>query len=93
MPDFNELAQQLRASMSKDPQTRAALEQLMQQARSIDGQRIAQNISASCASQIEQAAAAAQRGDLNSAKDAITQMMNSPEGADLARQLQFLMGK
>ena len=93
MVDFNALARQIQESAAKDPQARAALDSLMQHAQSPDGKRIARSIPPACAGQIEQAAAAAQRGDMNAAKAALSQMMHTPEGADLARQLQFLMGK
>lgn len=93
MADINELARQLQQSVANNPETREALDRIVQQVKSADGQNIAQNIPQACAGQIEQAAAAARRGDMNAAKDAIAQMMNSPEGAELARKLKFLMGK
>ena len=93
MVDFNALAQQLQQSVASDPNARAALQKFMQQAQSSEGQRIARNIPTAFAGQIEQAANAAQQGDLNTAKSLVEQMMQTPGGEDLARQLQFLMGK
>lgn len=93
MVDFHALVQQLQQSAAQNPEARQALDQLVRKAQSADGQRLARNIPPHCAGQIEQAAMAAQRGDLDTAKSALSDLLGTPEGAALARQLQFLIGK
>lgn len=91
MIDFNSLAQQIQQGNITDPQLRSTMDQVMKKANSVNGQQFARSIPPQFAGQIEQAAAAAQRGDMNAAQQIISQLMQSPGGADLARQFQFLM--
>ena len=50
-------------------------------------------LSAQHADELEQAAKAAQRGDMRSAAQAAQKLMQTPEGARLAAQLRHIFGK
>ena len=50
-------------------------------------------IDAQHADELEQAAKAAQRGDMRSAAQAVQKLMQTPEGARLAAQLRHIFGK
>ncbi len=92
MIDIHELAQRCQSGMS-DPQARAAMQQAMQQLQGDAGKQFRQNITPDTAKQIERAAHAASAGDKATALQAINEILSTKEGASLAKQLQFLMGK
>ena len=58
-----------------------------------DGRRAVEQLSAQHADELEQAAKAAQRGDMRSAAQAAQKLMQTPEGARLAAQLRHIFGK
>ena len=80
--DQKELLRRLAAQVGGD----AALERLTDALRTADGQRAVEQLSQHSA-ELEQAAAAAQRGDLRSAARTAQKLMQTPEGARLAAQL------
>lgn len=92
MIDVNDLARRCQSSMN-DPQARAAMEQAMRQLKGGAGKQFAQNITPDTAKRIERAAQAAGSGDKAGAMQALSDILGTPEGAALAKQLQFLMGK
>ena len=79
--DQNELLRRLAAQAGGD----AALERLSGALGTADGRR--------AADELEQAAKAAQRGDMRSAAQAAQKLMQTPEGARLAAQLRHIFGK
>ena len=78
--DQNELLRRLAAQAGGD----ATLERLSGALGTADGRR---------ADELEQAAKAAQRGDMRSAAQAAQKLMQTPEGARLAAQLRHIFGK
>lgn len=92
MIDMNELARRCMGSATDD-KTRAALQKIMSAANTADGKQIASSVPSSCAKQIEQAAQAAQRGDKAAAMQAVNSLLATPDGAKIAKQLKFLMGR
>lgn len=92
MMDLSELARRCQQNVT-DPQARATIDEAVRRMQSGAGRQMAQNITPGTAAQIERAAQAAQSGDKAAAMQAIQQMLNTPDGAALAKQLQFLMGK
>ena len=78
--DQNELLRRLAAQAGGD----AALERLS---------GALEQLSAQHADELEQAAKAAQRGDMRSAAQAAQKLMQTPEGARLAAQLRHIFGK
>lgn len=92
MIDINDLARRCQGSMN-DPQARAALEKAMKEIKSGAGRQLSQNITPDTAKHIERAASAAQAGDKAGAMKAVSEILATPEGAALAKQLQFLIGK
>ena len=87
--DQNELLRRLAAQAGGD----AALERLSDALSTADGKHAAEQLSAQHADELEQAAAAAQRGDLRSAAQAAQKLMQTPEGARLAAQLRQIFRK
>ena len=91
--DQNELLRRLAAQAGGD----AALERLSGALGTADGRRFAVfgivEIDAQHADELEQAAKAAQRGDMRSAAQAAQKLMQTPEGARLAAQLRHIFGK
>ena len=57
------------------------------------GDAALERLSAQHADELEQAAKAAQRGDMRSAAQAAQKLMQTPEGARLAAQLRHIFGK
>ena len=86
--DQNELLRRLAAQAGGD----AALERLSGALGTADGRRAVEQLSAQHADELEQAAKAAQRGDMRSAQ-AAQKLMQTPEGARLAAQLRHIFGK
>ena len=86
--DQNELLRRLAAQAGGD----AALERLSGALGTADGRRAVEQLSAQHADELEQAAKAAQRGDMRSAQ-AAQKLMQTPEGARLAAQLRPIFGK
>lgn len=72
-----------------DPRLRA-LTQFMQ---SEQGRALAQDVSAQTAARISQAAQAAGRGDQDAAKQAVQEILRTPEGAALAARLRSMLGQ
>lgn len=87
--DQNELLRRLAAQAGGD----AALERLSGALGTADGRRAVEQLSAQHADELEQAAKAAQRGDMRSAAQAAQKLMQTPEGARLAAQLRHIFGK
>ena len=87
--DQNELLRRLAAHAGGD----AALERLSGALGTADGRRAVEQLSAQHADELEQAAKAAQRGDMRSAAQAAQKLMQTPEGARLAAQLRHIFGK
>ena len=85
----NELLRRLAAQAGGD----AALERLSGALGTADGRRAVEQLSAQHAAELEQAAKAAQRGDMRSAAQAAQKLMQTPEGARLAAQLRHIYGK
>ena len=90
--DANELMRKLQMN-ANDPKTQAAMNRLQSAMRSAEGQRMAKQIDRSTAERIERAAKAAQAGDARAAREAVGEILKTPEGAALAAQLQKLLGK
>ena len=84
--DQNELLRRLAAQAGGD----AALERLSGALGTADGRRAVEQLSAQHADELEQAAKAAQRGDMRSAAQAAQKLMQTPEGARLAAQLRHI---
>lgn len=57
------------------------------------GQSLAQSVTPQTASRISQAAQAAGRGDQEAAKQAMQEILRSPEGAALAARLRSMLGQ
>ncbi|MFR2289668.1 MAG: hypothetical protein ACLS69_07835, partial [Butyricicoccus sp.] len=74
--DQNELLRRLAAQAGGD----AALERLSGALGTADGRRAVEQLSAQHADELEQAAKAAQRGDMRSAAQAAQKLMQTPEG-------------
>ena len=85
----NELLRRLAAQAGGD----AALERLSGALGTADGRRAVEQLSAQYADELEQAAKAAQRGDMRSAAQAAQKLMQTPEGARLAAQLRHIFDK
>ena len=92
MFDANELMRKLQMN-ANDHKTQAAMNRLQSAMRSAEGQRMAKQIDRSTAERIERAAKAAQAGDARAAREAVGEILKTPEGAALAAQLQKLLGK
>ena len=87
--DQNELLRRLAAQAGGD----AALKRLSGALGTADGRRAVEQLSAQHADELEQAAKAAQRGDMRSAAQAAQKLMQTPECARLAAQLRHIFGK
>lgn len=74
---------------ANDPRL-AALTQFLQTEQ---GKSLAQNVSPQTAGRITQAAQAAGRGDSAAARQAIQEVLHSPEGAALANRLRSMLGQ
>ena len=66
---------------------------LTQFLRTEQGQPLAQSVSPQTAVRISQAAQAAGRGDTDSAKQVMQDILRTPEGAALAARLRSMLGK
>ena len=77
--DQNELLRRLAAQAGGD----AALERLSDALGTADGRRAVEQLSAQHADELEQAAKAAQRGDMRSAAQAAQKLMQTPRGRGL----------
>lgn len=89
MPDMNELLKQI-ASNPNNPQL---TEQLRAAFNSPKGQQAAKIISSQQASALEQAAKAAQNGDMSAASHYMSELMQTEQGEKLAQQIKQLFGK
>ena len=76
-----------------DPKTKAALERLKTAMQGAGGQNMAKQIDRATAERIQQAARAAQAGDARAARQALGEVLETPQGAALAAQIQKLMGR
>lgn len=74
-----------------DAQSRAMLQDTLQKLQTLPQNGAAMTVTSDCAANIEQAAAAAQRGDKAQAMAIMQQILATPEGAALAQQLSFLL--
>nr|WP_297171346.1 hypothetical protein [uncultured Agathobaculum sp.] len=89
MPDQNEILRHLAAQAGAPD----AAEQLREVLRTPDGKKAAQVISSQHAAALERAAQAAQRGDMGEAARLAQQLMQTPEGANLAQKLRQIFRK
>ena len=83
MADQNELLRRL-AAQAGNPDAAARLRAAL---NTPDGRKAAQVISSQHATALERAAQAAQRGDMGEAARLAQQLMQTPEGAQLAQKL------
>lgn len=75
------------------PQNDPRLHALTQFMQSEQGRALAQDVSAQTAARISQAAQAAGRGDQAAAKQAVQEILRTPEGAALAARLRSMLGQ
>ena len=89
MSDENEIIRRL-AEQAGSPDAVARLRAAL---NTPDGKKAAQVISSQHAATLERAAQAAQRGDMGEAARLAQQLMQSPEGTQLAHKLRQIFGK
>ncbi len=90
MFDAKKLIEQLQNS---DPSLQKAAQKFQRALETDAGKQAAQNIDHATADRIAAAAKAAQSGDKSAAKAAISQILSTPQGAELARKLQEMLRK
>lgn len=89
MLDMDQLIRQLEAAGANGQNMQSITNAL----RSPSGQKVASRLSAQDTALVERAANAFARGDMNAAKVAAMQLMNTPEGASLINDLLRMTGK
>ncbi len=92
MFDTNELIKQLKISQN-DPKTMKTISNLKSFMGTAQGKSLASNISQDTAKQIEKAAEAMQKGDKTAASAALSKILSTSEGKNLAMQLKNIIGK
>ncbi len=92
MFDANELMKQLKISQN-DPKAAQKIKNLRSFMDTAQGKNLASNISQDTAKQIEKAAEAMQKGDKTAANAALSQILSTNEGRNLAMQLKNIIGK
>ena len=92
MFDANELMKQLKISQN-EPKAAQTINNLKSFMGTEQGKNLASNISKDTAVQIEKAAKAMQKGDKTAASAALSQILSTSEGKNLAMQLKKIIGK
>lgn len=92
MIDANELMKQLKISQN-DPKAAQTINNLKSFMSTPQGKNLASSISGDTARQIEKAAEAMKKGDKTAASAALSQILSTSEGKNLAMQLKNIIGK
>ncbi|MDO4173203.1 MAG: hypothetical protein Q4D42_00435 [Eubacteriales bacterium] len=90
--DMENLLRNLSRKSGK-PETEQAAERVRAAINTPKGRQAAQEIMKNYGGSLEQAAQLAQSGDLTAAKKSIQQLMQTPEGAQLAAQIAKMIGR
>lgn len=90
--DFESLAAQY-MSGSSDAKMKQTIGQIAGKLKDSESQQLAQGLSRQYGDSVKQAAEAARRGDMESAKRMLGQIMSTPEGSAMASKILSMLGK